>query len=211
MSRMKYIPLIIAFSLLACTDEQTDKRQQGTEFELCLGNALNQVFEEAGVSLDNYLKENYREGDWTALQLRYLEAWKEDQTGNTRYALQEELDPELQTALFQQPAIREVMDWSLRMGDSSWITKPRPEGETELINEIQFNQRGMLQACLSNSSDSLAIAYLYLKDGLDIKYGLMADFLLQQAQREGLDRDLWRKLIIAELYIRPLANKYMEQ
>jgi|GEM_PF-4463384 len=209
MLRSKFVSVIIAFFLFACTDQHTAKMQQMTEFERCLGQALNQLFEEAEVSLDNYLDVNYGGGDRISLQLRYLEAWKEDQTGKIFYSLQEELDSNLQTSMFQRPVIREVMDWSFHMGDSSWIT--RPGGETEVLNEIRFNHKGRLQACLSNSSDSLAMAYLYLKDGLDIKYGLMAGFLLQQGQQEGLDRDLWRKLIISEFYIRPLAYKYLKQ
>ena len=210
-SKMKYVVVLVAFTLFSCADEPSATVYQMTEFELCLGAGLNQFFEESEVSLDNYLKEKYGEGDQTSLQLRYLEAWKEDQTGKIFSSLQEELDSNLQTILFQRPVIREVVDWSLNFGDSLWITSPRPGGRTEVFNEIRFNHKGGLQACLSSSSDSLAIAYLYLKDGLDIKYGLMAGFLLQQAQREGLDRDLWRKLIVVELYIRPLAHKYMEQ
>ena len=180
------------------------------EFQKCIGQDIYSLFMEAENLLDNHIMKIYgiiQEEDLEEGYKSYISSWKGKINEGLFIDMSNNLENEKR--ILENPKIGEILDWSLNMGDSIYILAP---GETErLLNELQINYEGKLIECLKESVDSVAINYLELKSLGDIKYMGIAEPLLNYLTKENLENDILKKLIVLELYLRPLANEKMKK
>lgn len=206
--RLFFVLFFVGVTLAACKNE--DLQEDSDKIEACLEPDVKTLLLELDRYFDFFLLNTYGEvEDDLLLARRFLEDWKTDTTGAIFKKIQQLIDEESFRTLINRGAVRKIFDWALHMGDSTWLDTPILN--SELVNPLRFNYRGQYKDCLEVSGDSLALAYLSVKELADLQHHGIADFFLYQIEKEISNRKLLRSLILTELYLRPLAIKYLEQ
>ncbi len=199
---------LVSVTLLTCKRDLADNDLE--KFEQCIGYDLNDLLLELERRLEVFLAEHYgHRGDDILDYRRFVDDWNTEKAEEMFYLVQRSIDEEIGRSLINSFTVRKIVNWSLEMGDSTWLYT-RKEGE-QLVNQIRFNHQGKYKNCLEASGDSLATAYLAVKDLDDPPYRAMASFLLFYLEQVNTDFELLQQLILIELYLRPLAVRYLEQ
>lgn len=205
--------LLICLCLLSVTFLTCKSDLAGNNFdkiEQCLGSDLNDLLLELERRLEGFLAEYYGDrGDDILAYNRFVEDWNTEKAEEMFYLIQRSIDEETGRSLINNFTVRKIVNWSLEIGDSTWLNTPK-DGE-QLVNQIRFNYQDKYKNCLEASGDSLAAAYLAVKDLGDPQYRAVAGFLLFHLEQVNTDYDLLQQLILIELYLMPLAVRYLEQ
>lgn len=198
---------LLSVSLLACKRDFESNGSDGLAY--CLEPDLNDLLLKLERHFEALLAESYgrREVGLPDYQ-RFVEDWN-TKAEDMFNRVQGSIDEETGSLLINDLNVRKIVNWSLDMGDSTWIYTQ--EEEEQLVNQIQFNYQDTYKYCLGASGDSLATAYLAVKDLGDPQYRAVTDFLLFHLEKVDTNHKLLQQLILIELYLRPLAAKYLER
>jgi hypothetical protein len=150
-------PFALFIYIFSCVNFDDSGKGDNPEFESCLGIELNSLFEKADSLLDSHIKKYYTSDGQNLKEgyLKYLAAWS--------YLNYDSLiidiipNSEEEKRILKSKELLEVFDWSLNLGDTTYLVEPRTlenyPSDPQLLNEIQFNVKGKFAECIRESKD----------------------------------------------------------
>jgi len=209
--------LFICISLVSCKPSG-DNQQNLNEFKNCVGEDLNQILTDSQFLLEEHLRKNYVKDDQSLKEayIRYLKSWDID--SNIELQLDTIVDHELEKQILSNQIIREIFDYRLNMGDTVYTYYPVHNSREKsyrkvILNELQFNYKGILANCLLNSSDTIANQYAERI----IAVGSVGPTILSKGAIKLIEEDnlfenhLLRKIITIECYLGILLRHNFEK